>query len=370
MGHPLALGPSASLPPPLRSGALLMVLLLAASLATPAMALPRYAARYGQSCQTCHVDPTGAGLRNLYASSLILPLDLVWKPRAMEKLSTFDPRVAEGLLVGLDLRTLFLEGEGNQGRIVQMQSNLYFALTLDERTQAVVDLGRDGTRQAYGLARVLPAQGTIKVGRFVPDYGWIFADHQRAPRKYLLDRIGSNDPAIWEVGGVEVGVHPDRADFSFSVHEGGEIGDSFTTRAAVRQDWGPLHLSLGASALRRARIGGHRSAVGLFGSAGVRRFTALVQWDEVREASRRERLFALEVDAWIANGWTLLAGLDYRDPDRALRSGAERQWLLGLDLLATPHFGATLVGRFYDVDPGPEIGRDRLSLNAVLHFFY
>jgi hypothetical protein len=337
---------------------------------TSADALPRYAARYGQSCQTCHVDPSGGGLRNLYASTLVLPMDLVYKPRAMDKLSTFDPRISDQLLVGLDLRTLFLDGEGESGRIVQMQSDVYASLTLDENTRAVVEIGRNGNRQAYGLARVLPSNGTLKAGRFVPEYGWVFADHQRVTRKYLLDRAGSNDPAIWEAAGIEVGLHPDRADISFSLNEGGQIGDSFTARAVGRIDLGPLHVTGGASALRRWRGDGHRRALGAFGAVGVRELTALVQYDDIWESGDRERLFASEIDWLVHQGWTVIAGMDARDPDRRLQSGAERQWFLGLDLLATPHFGATLLGRFNDVDRGAEVTRDRLSMNAVLHFFY
>ncbi len=51
--------------------------LLAALLAgTPALALPRYAATYGQSCVLCHENPTGGGLRNLYATQYLIPEEI------------------------------------------------------------------------------------------------------------------------------------------------------------------------------------------------------------------------------------------------------------------------------------------------------
>jgi len=55
---------------------LLSLALLASWLITAgeAGAVPRYSARYGQSCTLCHQNPTGGGMRTLYASQLCLLL--------------------------------------------------------------------------------------------------------------------------------------------------------------------------------------------------------------------------------------------------------------------------------------------------------
>ena len=74
--------------------------------ASAAHALPRYTAVYGQNCVLCHVNPTGGGMRSLYASQFLVPEEIAasgWQPEEMETLS---PQISPNLAVGLDLRTL------------------------------------------------------------------------------------------------------------------------------------------------------------------------------------------------------------------------------------------------------------------------
>lgn len=102
----------------------------------------------------------------------------------------------------------------------------------------------------FGVGYVLPGNGYLKVGQFVPQYGWKFDDHTRFVREYL----GYFPPSNTE-SGIEAGVYPG----NFALHasllngSGGRL-DNFgdeNLEVVLRGEWrgraGPLAFALGGS---------------------------------------------------------------------------------------------------------------------------
>jgi hypothetical protein len=252
-----------------------------------------------------------------------------------------------------------------------MQADLGLALLVDERTTLRVDVGREGIGQAFGLAYLLPAQGWVRAGRFEPNYGWKFADHQLFARRFPLHREGVRDPRSWESAGLEVGISPGSSQWTVSLDDGGGPGDGWTASGLWRAQRAGLSFALGASALQRDREEGDRRSLGVHGLVRLGRLVWLGQWDRPREAGRDELVVTQELSSMLTRGWTLRVVHGFHDSDLDNRSGARQSLGFGLDVLATPFFGVLAMATYQDVEDGPAVvGEDGWSADVVLHFLY
>jgi len=291
-------------------------LVLAAFCGQPnsAHATPRYAASYGQSCILCHENPTGGGLRNLYATQYIIPEELAAKgweePDSGGMFTGQSPEISENITIGTDLRTLSYQRSGGDGGSFAMQGDLYLNFRLSSTASAYVEQGLSGSGEIYGILHGLPLDGYLKAGRFIPDYGWRFADHQMFNRRYLMSSVGSDSPAFLYDSGFEIGGSPGVFEYSASLLSGPEShGDNYAARALVRQEWFGLRLGVGASVWRRYNPSGHQRAVGgiWYVSSGP------VSWlGEVDETNRPDgvdnthrlgNMMAQELTVTVARGW-------------------------------------------------------------------
>jgi hypothetical protein len=156
--------------------------------AVDAYSVPRYSARYDQDCNLCHVGPTGGGQRSTYATQFIVPKELALLALDDSTLADIDPQLSRTVTVGADLRTFYFASDledderttvrnSPSENFFEMQGNVYLSLQLTDRFFAHLAQGISTTAELYGLGYILPANGYVKVGRFVPDFGWRVADH-------------------------------------------------------------------------------------------------------------------------------------------------------------------------------------------------
>ncbi len=66
-----------------------------------------------------------------------------------------------------------------------MQADLYLAVTPADELLVYIEKGVGSKFEAFAIYRGLPYSGMIKAGRFIPAYGWRFADHKAYSRDYL-----------------------------------------------------------------------------------------------------------------------------------------------------------------------------------------
>jgi len=347
--------------------------------ASPVRAIPRYAALYAQNCGLCHVNPTGGGLRGLYASQVLVPTELAMRGAGPGEVPRIDPQVGENLTVGADLRTLWLASGGGaaESGFFQMQSTVYFGFQLDERWAAVISAAQNGTVDAYGLGWVLPAAGYVKVGRFAPPVGLQLEDHTAAVREGL----GLAPPRHTDTG-VEIGLQPGRWAFSAAVLNGapGVARDTdrslaLAGRVLARARVGPLQLAAGGSIWRNEEREGTRTAGGPLGMASWGPLAWLGEFDWSRLAGD-----AGEVTAFLATqelSWSVRRGLElrgtwsFRDPDLDRLGGAQTRWGAGFDARPYPFLGLQAMLNLHRREQGPDLaGRDDLQTVVMLHVFY
>lgn len=379
--------------------------LLALALPLVAQATPRMAASYAQDCGLCHVNPSGGGLRNTYASQYILPSEMSLRPLpAHEREKWPSPRITDQITIGVDMRTLYFaefakdetpssaadagrlaaghshESHGpaiDQNSFFQMQGDVYLAFEPDPGFLIYLDKGLYSGFEAFLLARVLPLHGYLKAGQFVPDIGWRWDDHRRLTRQALSQDYDRG--RVTDVG-LEAAISPG----AFTVTAGvfnGSLNPTFDDnsqkmvvgRALYRTRLGKVHAAIGGSArhnhgtLARETVWGGQ-AQAAFGS----RFAYIADAFATRTTVFSSGLGAIygwvtsqELDFQVRRGLDLYFGYDFHDPDTDRESGAHTLISLGMRVYPRHYFQVQPILRW------EEIGDVTLKrFEVILHGFY
>lgn len=192
--------------------------------ATPAEAIPRFAARNGNECIQCHISPSGGGVRNAYGRNVF---ERAWLPRRSKPRPTdwvippagapasgegdgggsgsaaddddgddapfFDPEINPGMVLGGDLRMAYIFIRPEDGAAPEqdpdvtssfflMQADLYHAMELNPHVTTVLDVGVYSGFEAWALFHWKPQPARhdlmLRVGRFMPAFGIREVEHQ------------------------------------------------------------------------------------------------------------------------------------------------------------------------------------------------
>ncbi|WP_168210502.1 hypothetical protein [Persicimonas caeni] len=202
------------------------VVLLTASTAT---ALPRFAARTGYPCATCHVNPTGAGPRTRFGANIwaqqALPMDLGEVEIGAMPTLDFDNGFAASL--GADLRVLYAHVEETDdpsdpglNSFFPMQVDLYVTAELGRYLTFVLDRGLTNF-EAFGMLHLPERKAWLKIGHFVMPYGLRLADHTA----FIREELGFSPQAAYYGldTGLEVGWRPGPFTFALAIANGKPI---------------------------------------------------------------------------------------------------------------------------------------------------
>ncbi len=355
----------------LKTGLLTLVVLLLVQI-KPASALPRYSAQYGQNCVLCHVNPTGGGMRTEYASQFLVPEEIAAQGWSDEEMKNISPRISPNITLGVDLRSLLYQQEGGTGTGFAMQGDLYVNVEMSSRFGAYVEQGLNGSGEIFGIGRADFLDSYYKAGRFIPDYGWRFADHGMFNRRYLTDSGGSDSPAGLYSQGFEVGISPGGFSASAALLGGSQQnGDSYSGRALYQTGLGDLNVGVGASLLRRQLGDDARRAAGGFWYLAYGPLTWLGQIDETKQDNLLGNMVSQEVTFTLKKGYDLRMTYNFQDPNRALQNGSRQKYGAGVSVMPRPYFGWSLMANYWDNDLGDAVtDDDRFEGEMMVHFFY
>ena len=347
-------------------------LLAAVFSAHTAQALPRYSAQYGQNCILCHVNPTGGGLRTEYASQFLVPEEIAARGWTEEEMEFISPRVSPNIMLGVDLRSLLYQQEGGTGSNFAMQGDLYVSVEMSSRFAAYLEQGINGSGEIFGMGRMDRLDSYFKAGRFVPDFGWRFSEHNMFNRRYLADGAGSDSPAGLYSEGMELGISPGGISASAALLGGSQRnGDNYSGRLFYQRGLGDLNLGLGTSLLRRQLGSQARRAVAGFWYLAWGPLTWLGEIDETKQDNVLGNMVAQEVTVTVKKGYDLRMTYNFQDPDRARQNGSRQKVGLGLTALPRPYFGMSFMAHYWDTDQGSAVkDGDRFEAELMLHFFY
>jgi len=345
-------------------------------------AIPRYAARYQQSCTLCHLNPSGGGKRTAYANQFLIPMEmsaLAWAES--EQIDRLDPQISESVSVGADLRTLHLysEDKAHRNGFFEMQADFYALIEVDPRFSLYLDQGQSQTREVFGLGYVLPSGGYVKVGRFTPAFGWKFADHNLFTRSML----GFAPPNHTDAG-VEVGFSPKDMTFQLALHNGASssiIDDDHRTagtgRAVLRRRIKGVSIALGGSYFYNEHARGLVRAAGPFGSLhwGPLTWVGELDWrseDGATGPGSDELISSHEFAFGLQRGVDLRFTYDFFDPDVDTQTGSLSRYGFGIDTLLYPFLGIQASVHHATFESGSTIEAAQEFTQTVLlaHFFF
>ena len=367
-------------------------------LSTVCLATPRYSAMVGQNCNLCHHNPTGGGMRSLYASQYLMPTRFAMKAIGESEPAPVNPQIGDNVTVGADLRTFYLweEDRPSGNNFINMQGSAYLAFQPDPKYSLYIheEFGQ-GSAQAYELfamGYVLPANGYVKVGKFVPSFGWKFPDHRSFVRReyvFLPPFPPHSDT------GIEAGLYPGSFSVEASVSNGNFLSPrdndnevAFCARGAWRYTGGKsgLNVVAGASYYQNGHHGDGLWAGGPLASAAWNRFTWVGELDWSHQEipataggppfNQTGVVLSQEFSFQAVQGLAVMATHDFYDPDKNIQTGSVQRFGLGIDALPYPFLGIQGMVWMFHPDEGPEIENkfgytdDRLQTAIQIHFLY
>lgn len=189
-------------------------------------ALPRFAARTGMACATCHVNPTGSGARTRYGANVYAQKALPMQLGEVEigAIPTLDFGNEFSAAIGADVRVLYVFEDARDepaasdlNSFFPMQADLYVTAELGPYLTFYFDRGITNF-EAFGMLHLRERRAWLKIGQFVMPYGLRLADHSA----FIREETGFS-PQLAYYGldtGVEVGWRPGPFTFALAMANG------------------------------------------------------------------------------------------------------------------------------------------------------
>jgi len=353
-------------------------------------ALPRFAVRSNAKCQSCHVNPTGSGMRNLYGSTTygreMLPIKSWQEEFALDEFST---QLTDFMSYGLDFRFLYFyqkKDTAERSSFFPMQMDVYFNLKVSKKINVYVNpaFGPYPRYEVFGVANILPLDGYIKAGRFTPSYGLRIDDHTVYVREKTPFRNNQGQSA-----GIEIGANA--GPLFLIVSAANTSGDrdaalpkAIIAKAEARFKLEQLNVLLGGSSFNRVTLQDKINVVGGYG---------LVAWEEnltltgaleyIRGNSNEMSLngergggnpgnnlkqlaITAEADYVVMQGIDVKFIYDFFDPDTERKTGIAARYSFGVELFPVSGIEIRTLYRWTN---DTVLSRKTSDIHVLLHFY-
>ncbi|MDP7558807.1 MAG: hypothetical protein QF923_04970 [Candidatus Marinimicrobia bacterium] len=312
-------------------------------------AIPRLAVQNGVSCVTCHVNPTGSGLRNEYGSSIVSMDELSWKP--LSKQPKFTGALSDHLRIGTDLRmqTYVHSDEEAQWERVSfpMQLELYGHWLITPGIQAYAAMDALGGNSEGWISKEFSSfSGYLRAGRMIPHFGWALDDHSTFVRggniklKNGLNAEGMLfSPMRSTVSTLEGGLNAGDFFITASVSDGFVSGNTGSKTFTGRVEYSGMLMGntvlAGGSAIQEDDF----LLVGIFGGAAMGPFTWMGEVDLadnwVGDGTSLASFSELSYN--LVQGISLTAQYDFFDEDMGYLRNALSRISAGIEFFPLPY---------------------------------
>lgn len=350
--------------------------------------IPRFALQGGNNCISCHINPTGGEMRNDKGWNMSRKGLTMSSPDQDFKMSN---KIGENIRFGLDIRGQVLGTLGKLKRIdfQDMSGVLYTNVDLSEQINVFAKYDFENSLwEGYGVAHILPNNGYVKGGTFIPNFGIRLDDHTAYTRGGDLGfitnkKLGFMYDPYYEETGVEVGLYI--SDYAFlTASVGRPIGrpvqpllnndPSYTARLqfnpSLTED---INLLFGGSFHRfRSTFTQPKSIANMYGGfagIGFGNFTLLAEYDIAKSYLITDSLSnALMIEAAykITKGLEAVVRYDRFDPSAHTANDDHSRIVLGVDIFPLPF--VEIVPQYRIQMEHPSVDND--AFNIEFHFFY
>lgn len=372
---------------------LIVALLCLTLLSMSAYSIPRFATRMNLPCQSCHVNPSGGGMRNAFGQSFGRDSLSVKSWQEEYGLDDYSTKISEFISYGADFRFLaFYQSKTNPEASLDsffpMQMDLYFNLAVSKKINLYINpaFGPYNRLEAFGVARILPANGYVKLGRFTPPYGLRFDDHtsyirQATPFRNNMGQqtgmeLGFRTGPLVAMGALTNGM---RGDLD------GILAKAVYGKLEARGELGPISALAGISSYndvssidRINLLGGYASAtfmdrltlVGdveqIRGNSGSMSVSSDLNQRNAPGTDLKQLAVMIEADYELLQGLDLKCMYDFFDPNTDVKSGTAVRYSGGFEFM--PVSGVEVRPLFrYTKDS--ILNRNTTDLQIMIHFF-
>lgn len=349
-----------------------------------ALALPRFSARTGTKCQSCHINPSGGGMRQVFGAQYGREKLPVPEWGGSSELEDFTTLLTNFVGVGADFRTLYFMrqlpdtgGASNRNAFFQMQGDLYLNFRLAKNVSVYLSKGLYSGFETFGLFTVLPAKGHVKVGKFVPNFGTKMDDHTT----YIRTMTGfSPEQGRPELTGAEVGIAPGhfRVVGGFYNASDGFAGSGGNNKALLGRAEGmfdlgeDFHLGIGGDVFTRETDSGVRKTI--YGGFGSISFSDMVLFGEVDVlqstggglATSTGFVTYVEASLLITTGLDLKVAYDFYDPDKDYKTGSQSRVSVGCEFFP---IGGVELRPMYRFNMETPTDQRNNEMDLLLHFY-
>jgi hypothetical protein len=361
-------------------------------------ALPKYASRTGYKCQACHINPTGKGMRNDFGSTFGRDDITLSTFKNSTDYDDFSTKIGPNLSFGADYRAIFYHETRNKtNTFFQMQGALYLDFRLNKKFRIYADKDLFGDAEIFGLAHVLPLDGYIKIGKFVPAYGTKVDDHNYFIRGGPYNpgvQYGGIFPAGYPKGlrfgelsedtGLELGIAPSIFTFSVGLFDGlpginipatGTKNKSVALRGDARFAVAGVNLNIGGSYYNSPSATDRQTFYGAFGAVSI--FESLTLTSEIDEVEHAVPGAPTTVGImwWHELNWMVVQGIDLKlayesyDPDKDLKNGVFSQVTVGAELFVLSGVEVRPLYRMNLNSPPVGVNSNTNEFLVMFHFF-
>jgi len=312
-----------------------------------ASAEPYIAVRTGFTCNACHVNHTGGGMRNefgtVYAQTQLYMTMLKYEHTPNFAIGKLNDSITMGANLRVEEVDL-LEYEGDSGDKLESvsdsrvsEANLYVNVALVPNSLALyIDQTlspTSATREFFGIMQGLPFHSYVKVGQMFLPYGMRLLDDNA----FIRNRTGFT----FKGGGtaVEVGFEPASHLIAANI-----TNDRLSLIGSVAHRW----ITAGASYSRNTE---HRLdwTAGVFGGFNYWKFTIIGEADVIQEGGTDRLATLVEANFLPRQGLNLKSTYEFFDRNRDIsyqRDGQERI-SFGIEPVLTPF---VQVAAFYRIN--------------------
>jgi hypothetical protein len=293
-------------------------------------------------------------------------------------LDDFTTKLSNVVSVGADFRTLYYNvetGETNSNAFWQMQGDIYLNFLISKKVYMYLDKGLYSGFEVFGLLNILPANGFIKIGKFVPNYGTKLDDH----RTFIREKTGfSPELGRPERTGAEVGFAPGPVRLTAGLYNAVDgFGGTTNDKALLgRVDYllklgEDTHFSLGGNVFRKEEPTQLKTTLlGGLGALSYGNVTLMGEVDVIRKDSIGMKTNGLvlygELDVVVTPGLDLKFGYDFFDPDTDIKSGSQTRYTVGFEFFPLSGVEVRPLYRFNREQP---VNTRNNEFHLMMHFY-
>ncbi len=357
-------------------------------------AVPRFAARENVLCSHCHVNPDGGGLRNDYGagyySRKILPMDH-WGAFGSDKFTT---QLNDFIRYGADVRAQYFRYADNHSSsqaVFPMQTDIYFGVNPSDKLHFYLEtslLQSVAASEVWGQLNILPANGYLRIGQFLPAYGLRLADHTAFIRggnvgglvlpDTLSGGIAPHQGLQWTpqatTDGIEIGLQPSNYIVTASFGKARNNPDySLSLNLAHVFYINYINFLIGASAFHGNYYVGLKPYTYVGGYLGVNwnQFTFLGEIDVTKDYSGKgiTGLAAYsELGITLFKGFTAFTQFQVYDADINLTGQSLNQYAIGVDIFPMAYL--QIQPQYRIMTTAADKNYQRTELLCQVHFWF